>query len=115
MKHPQHPWQSWRDRWVRQLKGKPCPFGVAHNAPPTPPSDSMSVTEAPRALQSSHATSEFAFGSFTRKDVESLMQFGDDILNIEPEKKEDAWRAWAQSSNVSLDDLSGQTYQRLTT
>lgn len=46
MQHPQHPWQSWRDRWVKQLKGKPRPFPLPHEAPPTPPSDAPVASSA---------------------------------------------------------------------
>jgi hypothetical protein len=39
-KYPQHPWQSWRDRYRKQLKDRPpSSFGLPNNAPPTPPNE----------------------------------------------------------------------------
>jgi hypothetical protein len=39
-KYPQHPWQSWRDRYRKQLKDRPpSSFGIPNNAPPTPPNE----------------------------------------------------------------------------
>lgn len=46
MQYPQHPWQSWRDRWIKQLKGRPRPFPLPNDAPPTPPSDAPVATGA---------------------------------------------------------------------
>lgn len=39
-KYPQHPWQSWRERYRKQLKDRPpSSFGIPNNAPPTPPNE----------------------------------------------------------------------------
>ncbi|KAJ4983964.1 transcription factor [Stagonosporopsis vannaccii] len=48
-KHPQHPWQSWRDRYVKKLQFMPpFTFNISDNAPPSPPSDhSARVAEPP--------------------------------------------------------------------
>jgi hypothetical protein len=49
VQHPRHTWQSWRDRYVKQLRNRP-PAGldVPENAPPSPPSD-QSVERMPPA------------------------------------------------------------------
>ncbi|KAF2494699.1 hypothetical protein BU16DRAFT_45692 [Lophium mytilinum] len=38
-KNPRHPWQSWRDRYVKQLQYKPPPGCAPTNGPLSPPSD----------------------------------------------------------------------------
>ncbi|KAF7675782.1 hypothetical protein GT037_006501 [Alternaria burnsii] len=39
-KYPRHTWQSWRDRYHKQLKNRPpSAFNIPDNAPPSPPSD----------------------------------------------------------------------------
>jgi uncharacterized protein YifE (UPF0438 family) len=39
-KHPRHTWQSWRDRYLKQLRDRPpSAFNIPDNAPPSPPSD----------------------------------------------------------------------------
>jgi hypothetical protein len=38
--YPRHTWQSWRDRYHKQLKNRPpSAFNIPDNAPPSPPSD----------------------------------------------------------------------------
>jgi hypothetical protein len=38
--YPRHTWQSWRDRYLKQLRTRPpTAFNVPNNAPPSPPSD----------------------------------------------------------------------------
>jgi hypothetical protein len=39
-KHPRHTWQSWRDRYLKQLRDRPpSAFNIPDNAPPSPPLD----------------------------------------------------------------------------
>ncbi|KAF2802393.1 uncharacterized protein BDZ99DRAFT_527427 [Mytilinidion resinicola] len=38
-KNPRHPWQSWRDRYVKHLQYKPPPGCAPTNGPLSPPSD----------------------------------------------------------------------------
>jgi hypothetical protein len=50
-KHPQHPWQSWRDRYLKQLKDRPLSyFGIPNNAPPTPPDEQVAEQPPPSRL-----------------------------------------------------------------
>jgi hypothetical protein len=38
--YPRHTWQSWRDRYLKQLRNRPpTAFNIPDNAPPSPPSD----------------------------------------------------------------------------
>jgi len=46
--YPRHPWQSWRDRYLKQLRTRPpSAFNIPDNAPPSPPSDNP-PTKRPR-------------------------------------------------------------------
>ncbi|KAH6629075.1 hypothetical protein C7974DRAFT_453630 [Boeremia exigua] len=46
--HPQHPWQSWRDRYLKKLQHMPASaFTTPENAPPSPPADHSRVVEPP--------------------------------------------------------------------
>ena len=93
-----HPWQSWRDRWIRHLKGRPRPALVPANAPPTPPSDHpppQSDIEMSRRPQQEKST-------FSNEDAEALLEIGEDILNIQPEGIEYAWEAWASKHDVCI-------------
>ncbi|KAF1829522.1 hypothetical protein BDW02DRAFT_145981 [Decorospora gaudefroyi] len=47
-KYPRHTWQSWRDRYLKQLRNRPpSAFNIPDNAPPSPPSDQLSEGLAP--------------------------------------------------------------------
>ena len=39
---------------------------------------------------------------FSDEDKEALLNLGEDILNLDPEKKAAAWEKWAAHSEVSL-------------
>lgn len=101
MQNPRHTWQSWRDRWVKYLKKTPGPAFVPTNAPPTPPSD-QPTTEDPTQLQ---VKAQETQGNklFSEEDANTLLDMGEDILNIypHPENIEDAWEKWAQEHDVS--------------
>ncbi|KAL9099473.1 MAG: hypothetical protein Q9163_005036 [Psora crenata] len=93
-KHPQHPWQSWRDRYRKFLKGKPRPYAVPHNAPPTPPLDFNAAQSKQEELRAASHAPQDASPDFTEEDAQSLMDVGEDILNVRPERKGEAWRSW---------------------
>ncbi|KAL8742856.1 MAG: hypothetical protein Q9190_004719 [Brigantiaea leucoxantha] len=100
-KNPRHTWQSWRDRWVKYLKGLPRPAFVSANAPPTPP------------LERADHGSEVESGvqdkvKFTQEDAEKLLGFADDILKIPPENLDEAWSKWAEAQEVSNERFSAQ-------
>lgn len=101
MQHPQHPWQSWRDRWVKQLEGKPRPIPLPHNAPPTPPSDVPALVKRPKEPKAAAAADGDPFDSFTEADADALLSVGEDILNIHQDNTTDAWKKWSRDFDVS--------------
>ena len=105
-KHPQHPWQSWRDRYIKKLKGRPRPYAVPHNAPPTPPADlqisSEHVSEAPLETN----MSKDGGTKFTDYEARSLMAVGADIMRIDPERVAEAWKGWARDNDVRSKTIS---------
>ncbi|KAF1850233.1 uncharacterized protein K460DRAFT_269715 [Cucurbitaria berberidis CBS 394.84] len=55
-KYPRHTWQSWRDRYLKQLRHRPpSAFNIPDNAPPSPPSD-QSNERTPTVPSSSKRT-----------------------------------------------------------
>lgn len=95
-----HPWQSWRDRWIKYLKGRPRPAFVPANAPPTPPSDHPPIrsdVEMARKGKPKKTT-------FSIDDVKALLEAGEDIMTILPERLDEAWEAWADRDEVSYPD-----------
>ncbi|KAM0803527.1 hypothetical protein BDR22DRAFT_945213 [Usnea florida] len=98
-KHPQHPWQSWRDRWIRHLKDRAVPFTLPHNAPPTPPSDVPPTIDSSRNRATTSDTGEDEYQSFSDDDAEALMINGDDILNIHPDNITEAWESWTRDQD----------------
>ena len=109
--HPQHPWQSWRDRWIKQFMGGSRPYPLPHNAPPTPPSDVPTTIEPPRARQPVPDIGEDGFKTFTEDDAELLLRLGDQI----PPKNSDAfWTAWALAYDVRVTISITHSIARLT-
>ena len=106
-KHPQHPWQSWRDHWIKQLKGKASPFSLPLNAPPTPPSDlplvrdNLATMEEPKELKAPSGITKLRSASFQEEDAEALMENGASILEIHPDNVAEAWEKWAHVYDVS--------------
>ncbi|ORY02686.1 hypothetical protein BCR34DRAFT_635959 [Clohesyomyces aquaticus] len=50
-KYPRHPWQSWRDRYIKHLRDRPpSSFSIPENAPPSPPSDQSAEQLPPSRL-----------------------------------------------------------------
>ncbi|KNG50789.1 transcription factor protein [Stemphylium lycopersici] len=55
-KYPRHSWQSWRDRYLKQLKDRPpSAFNIPDNAPPSPPSDQSNKRTLPAPSSSDSA------------------------------------------------------------
>jgi hypothetical protein len=54
--YPRHTWQSWRDRWLKQLRNRPpSAFMIPDNAPPSPPSDQSNERMPPAPAPSKPA------------------------------------------------------------
>ena len=67
------------------------------DAPPTPPSDHpppQSDNEMVRTLKPKRS-------KFSKEDAEALLLIGEDILDIAPDRVDDAWEAWATHHDVS--------------
>ncbi|KAL8946246.1 MAG: hypothetical protein Q9222_007336, partial [Ikaeria aurantiellina] len=107
-KNPRHPWQAWRDRWVKSLKNLPRSTYIPQNAPPTPPADQSLESER---HPSGTPKSNLKHKPFTKEDAEELLSVGEDIINILPEKLEDAWSAWAENRD-DPDDHTAQEWQK---
>ena len=81
------------------MKGRPKPVYPANNAPPTPPADAQisgALAEAEQPASDQVTPADEDFDSFTEDDAQELMDFGDNILGIDPEQVSLAWRQWAQ-------------------
>ena len=108
-----HPWQSWRDRWIKYLKGRARPAFVPTNAPPTPPLDHPPTrSDIEMARKSKHKKRTFSVD-----DVKALLEAGESIMTILPERMDEAWEAWADSDDVSnvkhkVPDLKIDQYSR---
>ncbi|KAI4156431.1 MAG: hypothetical protein L6R39_001102, partial [Caloplaca ligustica] len=93
-KNPRHTWQSWRDRWVKNLRTLPRSAFISQNAPPTPPAEqSVGMQEPLKPATPLKARPK----AFSKEDGEDLMMSGEGIMNMHPDNVEDAWSAWAES------------------
>ena len=92
-----HPWQSWRDRWIKQFRGKPRPAFIPKNAPITSPRD-QTPHEADVEMRRSEPSELLPF-SVAEKEL--LLKHGEDIENIPLENRAAAWEKWASDEDVS--------------
>lgn len=103
MKHPQHPWQSWRDHYRKSMKGRARPIYPPNNAPPTPPSEFPTIDDG--LLQRDPGDGEVTadeFDGFSEEDEEALIEFGQEIMDIPKENLTAAWKRWAIEIVVRL-------------
>ncbi|KAL9029435.1 MAG: hypothetical protein Q9196_002329, partial [Gyalolechia fulgens] len=89
-KNPRHTWQSWRDRWVKSLRDLPRSTSIPQDAPPT--EGTGIANEPPRLARPQHA----AYEPFSKADAEDLLKVGDDIMNVLPDRSDEAWLQWAE-------------------
>jgi len=45
--------------------------------------------------------------TFSSKDAEALLEVGKSIMNVLPERVDDAWEAWADQYDVSIIETQG--------
>ncbi len=103
MKHPQHPWQSWRDHYRKSMKGRVRPIYPPNNAPPTPPSEFPATDSGFGQRAAAHDEfMEDYFDDFSEKDENALLEVGQDILNISEENLAAAWTRWSNEEDVRL-------------
>ena len=99
--HPRHSWQSWRDRWVKTLRFR-APL-------PSPPQEAalasrdVNDTRSPKPPQSrakktpiSKSVLAKPTDLFTDEDINTLRALTPSILEIHPEREDEAWNEWAQ-------------------
>ncbi|KAI9796427.1 MAG: hypothetical protein M1835_004092 [Candelina submexicana] len=106
--NPRHPWQSWRDRWVKQLSHRPPPASRSESLPPSPtseeqPNGHLGSTRA-TPLRNSHQARSPSYPrvelvvkrlNFTEEDVKLLLDMAGDVEKIQPDRCEEAWGAFA--------------------
>ncbi|KAL9118336.1 MAG: hypothetical protein Q9187_005120 [Circinaria calcarea] len=94
--NPRHTWQSWRDRWVRHLKDRPRPARIPANAPPTPPLEQIAEHKVNLRQHNETKKVKAKAAIFTDEDAKALLAQAGDILNMHPERIDDAWQKWAK-------------------
>ena len=99
LQHPQHPWQSWRDRYIKKLKGRPPPSTVLDNGHLTPPLEPTPTTDQQGQLDN-EPPGVNEKESFTQADAQILIDNGENIMNIPHEMVKEAWKQWARDDNV---------------
>ena len=98
-KHPHHPWQSWRDRYIKKLKDRPQPYAAPVNGPPTPPAD-LQTLDMHQLEQSGAPDIRKIRSLFNEKDAKALLDVAGQIMDIRPESVTEAWKAWSESIDV---------------
>lgn len=128
-KYPRHTWQSWRDRYLKQLRNRPpSAFNIPDNAPPSPPSDviveSTVKTERPKKAtpekiipaaapstigppsrtggRENYTVRDFD-SLFNKKDWEELYAFVEEIQSRTGDEYTAAWAAWADTKTQSAE------------
>ncbi|OCL14933.1 hypothetical protein AOQ84DRAFT_384395 [Glonium stellatum] len=116
--NPRHPWQSWRDRYIKQLMNKPPSAFVSANPPPSPPSD-QPIKRVSRNLPKStkkfvsvraredakmeEATSPVTMPTFTKQDWDDLYENVPAILRCDVATYLQAWEKWAAGTPQSAE------------
>ncbi|KAI4200023.1 MAG: hypothetical protein LQ346_002454 [Caloplaca aetnensis] len=108
-KNPRHTWQSWRDRWVKNLKDLPRSPFISQGAPPTPPAEhSIEVRQPLRPAN----PQKIGPKPFSKVDAEDLISNGESLTEVPPENLDEAWLAWANSRH-NPEDHSAKEWQDL--
>ncbi|KAH4026868.1 DNA-binding protein RAP1 [Parastagonospora nodorum] len=140
-KYRRHPWQSWRDRYLKQLRNRPpSAFNIPDNAPPSPPSDHPSeqparATPVPKPANQAtekvtgqgtardtksavppNYTLEQLAASFSSEDWEELYANVDVINAIDGDDRsnyEKAWKKWAEAQDNQTAEQWQQYYEKV--
>ncbi|KAG9187555.1 hypothetical protein G6011_05426 [Alternaria panax] len=140
-KYPRHTWQSWRDRYQKQLKNRPpSTVNIPDNAPPSPPSDQSNERmplalsepakqETPKTEQASNVTNLGSKGKsktktdysvdeletmFSTDDWLHLYAFVEEINNLKgTDQWESAWDGWAEAEGRQTVDQWQQFYEKV--
>lgn len=142
VQHPRHTWQSWRDRYLRQLKNRPpSSFNLSDDAPPLPlPNQTTStsterrtsgafpavekwkeaaqsekkVSGAGKARSKVEYTLEELEALFSPDDWEELYAFVETIDSLAGQDGyEGAWTSWAENQNKQTADQWRQYYEQV--
>lgn len=115
--NPRHPWQSWRDRYIKQLMNKPSSAFVSTN-PPSPPSDQpveRVTANLPKAkkkfgsiragenVRMGEATNPVESPKFTKQDWDDLYENVPSILDCRVATYLQAWDLWAKETSHSAE------------
>ena len=100
LQNSRHPWQAWRDRWIKNLQDKPRPAPILQRGSPAARSDQAVGVEITKQRKHIPGKTKEQATEFSQEDLESLLGEAEGILNIHPERISDAWAAWA--GKVSL-------------
>ncbi|KAH7074100.1 hypothetical protein FB567DRAFT_453313 [Paraphoma chrysanthemicola] len=138
VQHPRHTWQSWRDRYLKQLRDRPpSAFNIPENAPPSPPSDTPTERQPPAQgsktdtkttakqklgkksrSNTSDAIVEYSLeqlaATFNSNDWEEVYAF----VDIIDAKKGDesygkAWKRWAKDQDNQTAEQWRQYYEKV--
>ncbi|ODH46994.1 hypothetical protein GX48_06931 [Paracoccidioides brasiliensis] len=110
-KHPQHTFQSWRDRYLKKVKDRPRPVT------PDRERSTATVARGPAGRTTSEGgqqrdeldtrfpeSDSKRYESFTSEDKEELLNHVKDVLNIEPGKEDEAWSLFAENTGKSVEE-----------
>jgi hypothetical protein len=141
--YPRHTWQSWRDRYIKQLRNRPpSAFNIPDDAPPSPPLDDPAertrpttsvpkqstrpvvelepakVTGKGKARAKIAPTPDYSLdqlaATFSSEDWEELYAFVDVIDEIKGQKEYDeAWMSWAESKDNQTAEQWQQYYDKV--
>ncbi|KAK1087569.1 hypothetical protein LTR48_002469 [Friedmanniomyces endolithicus] len=95
-KNSRHPHQAWRDRYIKQLMGKPPPgveVKIAANAPSKAPSNPPVAPDKDADEEEEEGEEETA--GFSKDDFEALTAEAADIVALGEDRVEEAWQAFA--------------------
>ncbi|KAL8905048.1 MAG: hypothetical protein Q9207_002863 [Kuettlingeria erythrocarpa] len=99
-KNPRHTWQSWRDRWVKNLKDLPRSAYMSQGAPPTPPAEHSVENRKPLGPA---IPQKMGPKPFSKVDAEDLIANGQSLREVLLENVDEAWLAGANSRHVRQD------------
>ncbi|KAL9000670.1 MAG: hypothetical protein Q9169_000706 [Polycauliona sp. 2 TL-2023] len=108
-KNPRHTWQSWRDRWVKTIRDLPRSAPISRDAPLTPRAGERLEPRGPPSIVEQKMA---ARKPFTADDGKSLLSNGQDIENLNPDSKQQAWSTWAENQD-NPEDHSAQDWEDL--
>lgn len=100
IQNPRHPWQSWRDRWVKHLKGT-HPAWISNRASPASSDHAEGSTKSERRRKTSQLK-KIVTPRFSEEDARVLLKHGEDIENVHSSNAEVVWEEWTKVHNVSV-------------